>query len=165
MKKQIVVLVLVCLASALTAGGQSKKIPEKVKKAIEKKVSEKKAAGKKAEPAKERDPFLHSFYKDSDPSIPLDKDHLPKGISVSGIIVPKNGKAIAIISIPGYKNSFFVKEKSIVRLDGREISGHSRRIIKKSGTTNDVYLEIIEITASEVRLVQKQRPDQIYSIR
>ena len=165
MKTKITVLGLFCLAAAVFAAGKPEKIPEKVKKAIEKKISEKKAAEKKAEPVKERDPFLNSFYNDSDPSIPLDKNHLPKGISVGGIIIPESGKAIAIISIPGYKKSFFVREKSIVRLDGRELTGKAKRVKKKSRLSDDIYLEIIEITASEVRLVQKQRPDQIYSIR
>jgi hypothetical protein len=133
------------------------------KENIKDEKKENKALPEKAK-QKEKDPFnMEYLYNGEDSFIPLERNSLPPGICVLGIIIKDKSKRLAIISIPGYKNSFFVREGAVIRLDGRE----RKKLFKRNTNEheNDVYLEILEISSHEVKLVQKQRPDQVYSIR
>jgi hypothetical protein len=143
MKKKLVALLL--MAVFISAAG----------KAMEKKDR------KKTDTKLIKDPFVYSFYRKGEAYIPADDENLPSGISITGIIITENGKAMAIIRVPGYESSFFVEEKTIIRLDRRILSEKKNVKIK----TPNVYLEILKISSSEVELIQKKRPDRIYTVR
>lgn len=135
MKKSILTFMSVlCVCVSLNAQYQHKKHHSKRKKV--------------------KDPFSYNINPKAT-YIPTADVNLPKGIKILGIITVNKKIRKAVIKIPGYKHSFFVKKGDVIRL----------LYFTKDKKKIDIYMEIKEIKSTNVLVSQKRRPDDIIVIQ
>lgn len=102
-------------------------------------------------------PFEFSFQQNKKGTgyIPSSSQAVPRGIKVVAIVdMGKKGIMGALRTAEG-KNSFYVKKGDVIRVDKMRDSKNS-----KAKTSDEVvYLEIVDLSKSEVTIAPKQRPD------
>lgn len=114
----------------------------------EKPKAEKPKVERKAEG--QGDPF---HYEDRDASdyVPMDNTPLTLQIVIRGICINGDGEAMALIELPEQNRTFFKKRNDVIRLppvmQGNKIVSEER------------YLQITDIRAQEVEIVQQKRND------
>lgn len=122
------------------------------------------AKPKVTEPPKRREPLPEGLgdpfnYANGDFGnyVPVDNTPLTIEVLVKAIVIPNDGKAIAIIEIPEQNKIYRVKKGDAIRLKTKPQNNKP--------VTTETYLQIKEIREAEVEIIQQQRPDQVIIIR
>lgn len=81
----------------------------------------------------------------------------PSGIRVLGILAVKGSDPVGVLQIPGMRDTFFVKSGDVIQVD---ISEHGEWLAadKHSSAYRQVYLLVKSVTADEIVLAPRTRP-------
>jgi hypothetical protein len=107
---------------------------------------------------KVKDPFSYSLGtgdEAKDPYVDVKGARIPSGIRVLGVLSTSGGTRIAVLSIPSQRNTFFVRDKDVIRLEPDP----------KDKDAPILYLEVSRIGMQEIEVFQKTRPDQVIILR
>ncbi len=102
-------------------------------------------------PKPARDPFTYGAREDAG-YVSAANARIPSGIELLGVIVMKGEKPLAAIRVPGAQGVLFVSEDDVVQVS------HASKEGKKS-TSEPIYIFISRITADEVEVSPKTRPE------
>ena len=84
---------------------------------------------------------------------------LPPGIEIKGIIVTKEGDKNIALQLPGYSLPVVMQVNESVRLSREQLANAG---IKRS---TDIYVRIIGVDKSGVKIIQERRPDQVIILK
>jgi hypothetical protein len=99
-----------------------------------------------------RDPFTYGAREDAG-YVSVANARIPSDIQLLGVIVMKGEKPIAAIRVPGAHGVLFVSEGSVVQVAAPPSED------KKKSATEPVYIFINRITADEVEVSPRTRPE------
>ena len=98
-------------------------------------------------------PFAYWAPDDARAFIPSASAEIPPGIELIGVIIAPGEKTIAAVSIPGFKEPFYVSENDVIGVP-----------IKNSGNSpgsNITYIEIGSIDKRQIKLFPRANPRNI----
>ncbi len=103
-----------------------------------------------------KDPFQFSFQQNNKKGgfIPSSTQSVPTGVKVVAIIDMGKKGIMAALRTGDNDTPYYVKKGDIIRVN-RKVQMKD----KKGTQTESVYLEVVNLTKSEVTIAPKQRPD------
>jgi len=84
---------------------------------------------------------------------------LPPGIEIRGIIITETGKKYATLQLPGYAYPVIMQENESVRLSREQLA------TKGIQRSTDIYIRLIGVEKSGVKIIQERRPDQVITLK
>jgi hypothetical protein len=104
-------------------------------------------------PAQRGDPFaFRGSSGDADGFVNVPQTALPPGIRVVGILKPSDGAPIGAIAIPGQDSLHFVRAGDVIQIDP------VANVPSASGQTAPLYLLIVSVTAEQIEIATRLRP-------
>jgi len=103
--------------------------------------------------AERGDPFtFRGTGGDDDGFVNVSQAVLPPGIRVAGILKPSGREPVGAIAIPGQASLHFVRTGDVIQIDSgsKNLSGTAQ--------TGPVYLLIVSVTAEQIEIATRLRP-------